>query len=608
MDSKTVLVVEDNQLNMKLVRELLKIAGCSSLEAVDAEMGLKLARKHRPDLILMDIQLPGMDGLSATQIIKNDSELNETPVIALTSYAMKGDETKAKQAGCDGYLTKPINTKAFLKTIGNFFSLRQTVPEQKSKPSKKRVLIVDDEPLNVKLLKAKLSKEPYEIITAYNGHEALESVSKKMPDLILLDIMMPDIDGYQVTRTLKNDPRTQHIPIILVTALNGKEDKRKGLESGADEFLNKPVNSLELKARARSLIQLKTYQDQFEAQPPSKENSKPTDNSDKSNACLISDPIQNSFQNILIVEDNEKDIRLIENYLHGQNYRLHFAQSGEEAISKLQNENIDLVLLDILLDGMNGFEVCRQLKGNDLTYNIQVVVITSLDDLKSKIKGIELGADDFLIKPVNSLELNARVKALLKKKAYMDRLVECYETALNAAQTDKLTGLFNYSYFRQFLDLEIKRCKRQKHSLSLIMIDIDDFKNYNNQFGPLEGDRLIKELGQVIKASIREIDVLARYGGEEFILALPYTDIANAQSVAERILSKVDDTFDPRKTDQCKDKMTVSMGISSYNDALHCSDDFIKNTENALFQCKREGKNGLCVFNADLNSVLSRKN
>jgi two-component system cell cycle response regulator len=586
MEHKSVLVVEDNELNMKLVRELLKIGDYSSIEAKDAETGLELARTHRPDLILMDIQLPGMDGLTAAKIIKNDPDLKTTPVIALTSYAMTGDDLKAKEAGCDGYITKPVDTKLFLKTIGRFLIAEKAPETQDSCQPAKRVLIVDDEPLNVKLLAAKLSQEPYEILTAFNGHEAMKKVSKDSPDLILLDIMMPGIDGYEITRTLKNDPDTRHIPIILVTALNGQEDKRRGLESGADEFLNKPVNSTELKARVRSLLELKDYQEQVISRNFSTADAGFPGVCGPSALRWVPEAAPEGWPNVLIVEDDEQDIRLFENYLQGQKVRLLIARTGEDAVLRIKEHRVDLVLLDIMLGGMDGFEVCRQLKENEITYNIQVVVVTSLSDLKSKIKGIELGADDFLIKPVNPLELSARVSALLKKKMYMDRLLGCYATALNAAQTDRLTGLYNYSYFKQFLDLEIKRCQRQKHPLSVIMIDIDDFGKYNHTYGSLEGDQVLRALARLIQKHVREIDVAARYGGGRYCLALPYTGFQDALKVGERIQSVVEKTFNPFQNPDCKAKITVSIGVSFFSETQHCSDDLIKISEDALLASK----------------------
>ena len=347
--------------------------------------------------------------------------------------------------------------------------------------SKHRILIVDDEPLNVKLLAAKLSAEKYETIQAYSGEEALGKITADPPDLILLDVMMPDMDGYEVTIRLKNDPTSRDIPVILVTALDGTDNKIKGLEAGADEFLNKPVRTPELLARVKSLLRLKEYQDQL----------KMRSHSGKLFTAQMGEqrPIQKSIDlpSILLVEDDQKDAKLIQSYLHGEPYQIKLVKDGEETISCVQQEKIDLIVLDILLPGMDGFEVCRRLKREEQTRNIQIVAITSLRDLESKIKGFELGVDDYLVKPINRHELGVRVKALIKKKAYLDSLHANYEIAVHSAITDKLTGLYNQAYFKHFLDFEIKRSLRQKTPVTLFMLDIDDFKQYNDNLGHLAG-------------------------------------------------------------------------------------------------------------------------
>ena len=209
MGTPTVLVIEDNEMNMKLVRSMLMLGRCRVLEAVNAEDGIQLAREHNPELILMDIQLPGMDGLSATRIIKKDPALKAIPVVALTSYAMQGDNKKASEAGFDAYITKPIDTRSFMGTVKKFCTnaqnpteFRKEVEPQKEENThdRARILIVDDDPRNVKLLSAKLAKSQYEILQAYGGMEALEKAIETTPDLILLDIMMPDLNGYEVTK------------------------------------------------------------------------------------------------------------------------------------------------------------------------------------------------------------------------------------------------------------------------------------------------------------------------------------------------------------------------------------------------------------------------
>lgn len=597
MEDKTVLVIEDNELNMKLVLGLLKLGKYRVLEAKDAETGIQLAREHKTDLILMDIQLPGMDGLIATRIIKKDTMLKDIPVVALTSYAMQGDENKATEAGCTGYISKPIDTRSFLETVNSFITQAKTTRKSQNDKDayyKARILIVDDEPLNVKLLASKLDGSKYEILQAYGGIEALEKVEKKSPDLILLDVMMPDMDGYEVTTRLKNDPKTANIPIIMVTALDGSEDKIQGLEAGAEEFLSKPVNATELLARINSMLRLKRYREQLAIRTQSGEYFAVTE--DQKGALQAKE----SLPCVLLVEDNEQDIKLIQNYLHGQPYHIMLAKNGEDAIYLATQKKIDLVLLDILLPGMDGFETCNCLKEMDETSNIQIVLITNLSDLESKIKGVEMGADDFLVKPINSKELLVRINALLKKKEYMDKLHSHYENALDSAIKDGLTELYNHAYFSRFLDLEVKRSIRKEYSTALLMMDLDDFKQYNDTLGHLAGDGILRESARVIKDNVREIDLAARYGGEEFAVALPYADSKNALNVAERIQKAIRNHTFSYETVSALKKITFSIGIATCPSDSLTAEELIRKADSMLYKSKKEGKNRVSVYDKSL--------
>ncbi|UCF91995.1 MAG: response regulator [Desulfobacterales bacterium] len=465
--------------------------------------------------------------------------------------------------------------------------------------TKNRILIVDDDPLNVKLLAAKLPPEHYEAIRAYSGEEALAKIADEAPDLILLDIMMPGIDGYETTKRLKSDPRSQDIPVILVTALDGTDDKIRGLEVGADEFLNKPVNAAELQARVKSLLRLKQYQDQLKTQIDSRSLMTAP------RGEFRSIPGETDLPSILLVEDNSKDARLIQSYLHGEAYQINVAHDGEEAISRAQQENIDLILLDILLPGIDGFEVCRVLKGMEETHNIQIVAITNLSDLESRVKGIESGADDFLIKPINKHELRARIKALVKKKAYLNRLLASHAMAVHSAITDKLTGLHNYAYFEHFLHLEVKRADRQDYAVALIMMDIDDFKQFNDRLGHLAGNAILRELGRLIKANIREIDLAARYGGEEFALVLPNTTRTGATRTAERIRQIIEaNSFTYEKT-RSLPRISVSLGVALYPFDAGNMEALIEQADSALYRAKKAGKNRVCVGDRDLNPAAN---
>ena len=451
--------------------------------------------------------------------------------------------------------------------------------------SKSKILIVDDEPLNVKLLNAMIPSDQYDTATAYNGEDALKIVNDFHPDLILLDIMMPGLNGYELTQILKSDPETQDIPIVLVTAFGGSEYEIKGLEAGADEFLNKPVNKTELLTRVKSLIRLKQYKEQLKSRTCSM-NSAAHDQSD--NECSEGGDL--NLPSILIVEDNKMDAMLLQRYLQGEPYQIKLANDGEDAISRSRQERIDVILLDLLLPGKDGFEVCRILKEMEQTQNIQIVAITGLSDLDSKLKGIELGVDDYLTKPVNMHVLRTRIKSLVKKKALLDRLCDKYEMAVHSAITDKLTGLYNRRYFDYFLDLELKRSLRENSSLALLMIDVDNFKQINDTLGHLFGDKILNKLGDLIKSNIRETDLAARYGGEEFSIVMSNTSFAEAEEIAERIRKSVELT----KFDEKSIVTTVSIGIALHPFDAKSVQELLDSADSALYRAKHNGKNQIC--------------
>ncbi len=588
---RTVLVIEDDQLNMKLMRGLLGLGGYRMLEAEEAETGLQMAAEHRPDLILMDVNLPGLDGLSATRRLKADPSLAAIPVIALTGLAMEGDREKALEAGCKDHITKPINTRSFLDSLGALLTPAPDRADAEAPPKNaaprqySRILVVDDDPMNVKLVEGILKKEGYESLKAFGGEEALAMVSHHRPDLILLDVMMPGIDGYQVTRQLKGDPATAAIPIIMITALNGTEDKVRGLECGADEFLTKPVNAAELLARTKSMLRLKQYQDQLVLRTRSETAF------GKGHGPLAPTPGKPRRQHVLLVEDNDKDLRLLSGQIEDRGYDVSVAHDGEAALQKVLAGGIDLVLLDIFLPGMDGFEVCQRLKESAETRDIQVALITCLMDLEGKIKGMELGADDYLVKPVDGRELSARVKALLAKKSYLDQLHAHYEQALSSAISDGLTGLYNQTYFKKYLELELKRSLRQNYPTSLLMLDLDDFKGLNDRFGHPAGDMVLQEVARLIREAIREVDLAARYGGEEFAVVLPYSDTRGARVVAERILKALRALELEDATGARLGAISASIGIAACPEDAREARTLIQQADAMLYHAKQNGKN-----------------
>jgi two-component system cell cycle response regulator len=440
-------------------------------------------------------------------------------------------------------------------------------------------------------MNAILSSEPYEILQAYDGKTALEQINQSKIDIVLLDIMMPGMDGYEVTSKLKSDPQTRHIPIILVSALNSRENKLRGLELGADEFLTKPVNKIEILSRIKSMLRLRQYQEQLNARLKSEETlTMPT--FERNNVSQR----PSAGQKVLLVEDDEKDIKLFETITYGQPYSFMVAKCGEEAIRLAQQEKIDLIILDILLPGINGYQVCEQLKGSEKTRNIQIVMISCLSDLESKIKGVEQGVDDFLVKPIDSRQIKSRINALLKKKLYLDQLHYHNEKALDLAIIDGLTGLYNQSYFKRYLELEIQRSVQQGYQVALIMTDLDDFKKINDTFGHPTGDAVLQEFTRIIKANIREMDLPARYGGEEFVVVVPYADGQIASEIAEKVRMAICNHGFTNEIPCSWGKITASFGVASCPSDATNVDGLIEKADFMLYRAKRAGKNRVCTF------------
>ncbi len=457
-------------------------------------------------------------------------------------------------------------------------------------PYRKRVLIVDDEPTSRKLLAGILPKDMYEILRANNGQEALKKSVDNHPDVILLDIVMPGLNGIEVTRRLKADPRTKNIPVILVTCMDGMENKLTGLDAGAEEYLAKPINPVELRARVKSMLQLKQYRDQLAIR---KQSEGAVADGDQAEKCV--ERPDRELPVVLLVEDSKIDVSVVKSFLKNMPVRVETVSTGREAISHILANKIDLILLDILLPDMIGFDICRRLKQIDENKDTAIIVITCLHDLESRIMGLELGVDDFLVKPIRRPELTARIRALLEKKQQLNNLRAHYETALNSSIYDWPSGVYNHSYFRRFLDLEIKKSLTQGYPVCLLRIDIDDFKMYNDSLGLEAGDSILKELAQILKNITRGVDLVSRYAEDEFAVVLPYTDRQGCNRVARRIEQAILlHDFLPGSSTQMK-ILTCSIGAAVYPVDATTEDELIRKAEEMLSMAKQRGKNQVCV-------------
>ena len=299
---------------------------------------------------------------------------------------------------------------------------------------------------------------------------------------------------------------------------------------------------------------------------------------------------------ILFVEDSKTQANAVKDFLERNGYDVVLADNGKSAINAAKSHPPDIVLLDVILPDISGHEVCRWLKLNSGTREIPVIMLTVKGAVSDKVAGLEAGADDYLPKPFDEIELNARIYACLRTKALQDelkqknrQLVELLEKVEILASTDPLTGLFNRRRFEVVLENEFKRAARYNSPLACLMIDIDYFKKINDAYGHHTGDLVLREIAQTIKNTIRAIDVTARWGGEEFVVLLPQTDKKSAFQSASRILKAISTCKFTGLSDK---KITASIGIASLPDpSIDAGEKLVDFSDIAMYDAKSKGRN-----------------
>ncbi len=451
-----------------------------------------------------------------------------------------------------------------------------------------RVLVVDDVLPNVKLLAAKLTREYFDVITAHNGPEALEQVRKEAPDIVLLDVMMPGMDGFEVCEKIRSDPATMHIPVVMVTALSDVADRVRGLEAGADDFLTKPVNDIALFARVRSLVRLKMMMDEWRL----RENT--------SGQFGVIEPIGGTLLSeshekarILVLEDSALDLEKITDTLARDSNHVVAAETGARALERALSDEFELVVISLTLLNEDGLRLCSQLRSNERTRQVPILLVVDEGDLNRVAKGLELGANDYVIKPIDRNELLARVRTQIRRKRYQDRLRANYEQSLSMALTDSLTGVFNRRYVSAHLPRLLDRAIDNHKPVSVLMFDIDHFKVVNDSYGHDVGDEVLKEVATRASRNLRTFDLVARLGGEEFIVILPDTDGEGAQAVAERLRQRIGDTPFRVSAPVGEIAVTVSVGVSIGGRLGDTAEAVVKRADEALYDAKRQGRN--CV-------------
>src|SRR5262245_15195473 len=446
-----------------------------------------------------------------------------------------------------------------------------------------RVLVVDDVPANVKLLEARLSAEYFDVVTAVSGVEALGICERAECDVVLLDVMMPDMDGFEVCRRLKTNPATHHIPVVIVTALDQPSDRVRGLEAGADDFLSKPVSDVALIARVRSRSRLKLMTDELRMRALTSRDI----GIESPERDAVADPGLGG--RILIVDDHAASSERIAGMLTGQ-HNVEIEANPNEAVFHAAEGNFDLLIVSLGLDNFDGLRLCSQVRSLERTRNVPILAIADADSNTRLVRGLELGVNDYLSRPIDKNELMARVGTQIRKKRYTERLRDNVQMSIELAITDALTGLFNRRYMESHVGTLVEQATNRGKPLTVLVLDIDYFKSINDAHGHDAGDDVLREFAIRIKKSIRGIDLACRYGGEEFVVVMPETDMAVATLVAERLRRRIASEPFPIQQGASKVEVTISVGIAALAHGESAA-AVLKRADQALYRAKRDGRN-----------------
>jgi two-component system, cell cycle response regulator len=441
-----------------------------------------------------------------------------------------------------------------------------------------RVLVVDDSAANRKLLEARLQDEYFEVVGAASGAEAITLAQRWSPDIILLDVLMPVMDGFEACRRLKAQPATAHIPVVMVTSLNDQHERVRGLDAGADDFLVKPVDQATLFARLRALLRVKQVLDAWRLraetvrdlgfEPPS------------------APPEDFEGAKVLLLSDNAAEAAALSAALATDGMELEQYRDEKLVWARLQDPkaHYDLVLTSLPMPEGDPLRLASRLRAEAETRDLPLMLIADEEQRDLVLRAFELGASDHLLRPINEQELRARVRNQVRRRRYQLRLRAEFDRSLELAVTDALTGLRN----RRYVFRHLESLLRAGTACGVLMIDVDRFKPLNDYYGHAAGDAALREVAARLREHVRASDVVARYGGEEFLVVMSGAGAEETAVIAERLRVAIGER--PIDLGQAKLPVTVSIG-SALSASNSEGEALIAAADSAMYRAKALGRN-----------------
>ena len=445
-----------------------------------------------------------------------------------------------------------------------------------------RVLLVDDSLIALDSIGSKLREHGVDVVTTPSPHQALALATEgEQPfDLIILDVLMPEMNGHELTRRLRAHSRSASTPILLLTTLDSTDDRVAGLVAGADDFFTKAAPDAEMLARVRSFISLGKMRAQLLAQH-------------EAMARVMHEPEPVALQaRVVVIHHHPEEGERLVGELRSPGVASEWRLSRCAPPPRLAALDADVLVVSYPV-ALEGEQPLLRRHGFDEGAP-SIVVLDEAESTERCVASFDAGADDYLTQQTPAAELAARLTSALRRQHRQQQLRSSRDRAMLAAVTDPLTGLYNRAYFYEALGVELRRAQRYQHPMTLVLLDLDHFKQVNDTLGHSAGDEALREVSARLRKTARSTDIVARYGGEEFAMILPETDLERGLIAAERFRVAVEGAtvHGPKGGSR---SLTLSQGVACY--PLHSTSmsELVELADAALYAAKRTGRNRVCT-------------